>query len=132
MSEQRYYASDDQTTWDNGQLACKTMGGSLVSIYDESEMKRISSLLAYGDYWIGLKRIGQAFVWTDGSSSTYRNWPLGKTSPGFESGECVTINFSEENTKEEKVVLPTFRVRSCNDAGPRFICKIPGKCVISI
>ena len=104
------------------------MGGSLVSIYDESELGRITGLLDYSDYWIGLKRIDQTFVWNDGSSSAYRNWPLGKTSPGLGDGKCVTINFSEENTKEDKVVLPTFRVRTCNDASPRFICKIPSKC----
>ena len=71
------------------------MGGSLVSIYDESELGRITGLLDYSDYWIGLKRIGQTFVWNDGSSSAYRNWPLGKTSPGLGDGKCVTINFSE-------------------------------------
>ena len=83
-----------------------TWGGNLVTI----DSKQVDSFLYYmtSSYtcWIGLNdrdneagNNGSAFVWADGSTSTYRQWdtiynnePDGNTNAGY---DCVSFRYND-------------------------------------
>ena len=79
-----FSTTPDSNTWITTQLNCIDWGGNLTTI----DSKQIDSLLYYMitvEYkcWIGLNDItfeagtnGSAFVWVDGSTSTYRQWDM--------------------------------------------------------
>ena len=66
--------------WAASEAYAVSQGGHLVSIDDAAENTFIlSTFRPSGSIWIGLERVGLGssvadFAWTDGSTSTYRNW----------------------------------------------------------
>ena len=90
--------------WTTAQSNCMNWGGNLVTI----DSKQVDSLLYYitSDYtcWIGLNdrdneagNNGSAFVWVDGSNSTYRQWDtINNNEPdGANNAEynCVSLRY---------------------------------------
>ncbi|XP_055501219.1 chondrolectin isoform X2 [Leucoraja erinacea] len=91
--------------------ACEMDRGALLSIRSLEEQKLIETLLqdltrsgtglSDGDFWIGLRRGGEApthnavsgcpdrYKWTDGSPATFRNWYVDEPSCGSEA--CVVM-----------------------------------------
>ena len=92
--------------WTTAQSDCINWGGNLVTI----DSKQVDSLLYYmtSSYtcWIGLNdrdneagNNGDAFVWVDGSTSTYRQWdtiyndePDGNTNTEY---DCVSFRYAD-------------------------------------
>uniref|UniRef100_A0A5F8HBS9 Layilin n=1 Tax=Monodelphis domestica TaxID=13616 RepID=A0A5F8HBS9_MONDO len=100
-----FHDASRRVNFDEASLACRRDGGQLVSIESEDEQrlieKFIENLLASdGDFWIGLRRREEKlsnnstacpdlYTWTDGSTSTFRNWYVDEPSCGSEV--CVVM-----------------------------------------
>ena len=100
-----YITTYSTITWLTSQLNCNNWGGNLATI----ESKQIDSLLYYlttvYSCWIGLNdrtteagTDASAFVWVDGSTSTYRQFATitnGGTEPtGGGNENCVDFRFA--------------------------------------
>ncbi|XP_032084784.1 layilin isoform X1 [Thamnophis elegans] len=82
---------------------CRSDGADLVSIESQSEQVMVENMIqrfsaSDGDFWIGLRREDEPengtecpslYTWTDGSSSTFRNWYADEPSCGSEW--CVVM-----------------------------------------
>ncbi|NWH80312.1 LAYN protein, partial [Piaya cayana] len=97
-----FHDASRRVSYEEAHSACGADGGHLVSIETEAEQrlieKFITSLLASdGDFWIGLRREKEEvdsecenlYSWSDGSSSTFRNWYIDEPSCGSEM--CVVM-----------------------------------------
>ncbi|KAM5227082.1 layilin isoform 1-T1 [Hipposideros larvatus] len=99
-----FHDASRRLNFEEARAACRRDGGQLVSIESEDEQrlieKFIENLLASdGDFWIGLRRREEKqsnstacqdlYVWTDGSTSTFRNWYVDEPSCGSEI--CVVM-----------------------------------------
>ncbi|KAF0876917.1 LAYN protein, partial [Crocuta crocuta] len=99
-----FHDASRRLNFEEAKAACSRDGGQLVSIESEDEQrlieKFIENLLASdGDFWIGLRRREQRqsnstacqdlYAWTDGSTSTFRNWYVDEPSCGSEV--CVVM-----------------------------------------
>jgi len=76
-----------------GQIACRTDGGTLASIASAQENDRLSEELK--DYprlnaWIGLSASGGSYSWNDGSVYNYSNFDSGF--PNEARGSCVAMS----------------------------------------
>ena len=108
-------------------------GGNLVTI----DSKQVDSLLYYmtSGYtcWIGLNdrdteagNNGSAFVWADGSTSTYRQWdtiynnePDGNTNAGY---DCVSFRYQDGASDG-------WDDRTCDAYVFCYFCQKSGKCL---
>ncbi|NXK79444.1 LAYN protein, partial [Amazona guildingii] len=101
-----FHDASRRISYEEAQLACRTDGGHLVSIETEAEQRLIerfiNNLLASdGDFWIGLRRKKEEadnstdcqnlYLWSDGSSSNFRNWYVDEPSCGSEI--CVVMYY---------------------------------------
>ncbi|XP_070621386.1 layilin [Erythrolamprus reginae] len=82
---------------------CRSDGGDLVSIESEPEQMLVEKMIqsystSDGDFWIGLRREEEPengtqcpslYTWTDGSSSSFRNWYADE--PSCASEWCVVM-----------------------------------------
>ncbi|XP_070346417.1 layilin isoform X2 [Equus asinus] len=99
-----FHDASRRLNFEEARAACRRDGGQLVSIESEGEQrlieKFIENLLASdGDFWIGLRRHEEKqsnstvcqdlYAWTDGSTSTFRNWYVDEPSCGSEV--CVVM-----------------------------------------
>ncbi|XP_046926780.1 layilin [Lynx rufus] len=99
-----FHDASRRLNFEEAKAACRRDGGQLVSIESEDEQrlieKFIENLLASdGDFWIGLRRREEKqsngtacqdlYAWTDGSTSTFRNWYVDEPSCGSEV--CVVM-----------------------------------------
>ncbi|XP_068936690.1 layilin isoform X4 [Petaurus breviceps papuanus] len=100
-----FHDASRRVSFDEASMACQRDGGQLVSVESEDEQrlieKFIENLLASdGDFWIGLQRHEEnqgnnstacpdLYMWTDGSTSTFRNWYVDEPSCGSEV--CVVM-----------------------------------------
>ncbi|KAM6158585.1 layilin [Rhynchocyon petersi] len=99
-----FHDASRRVNFEEARAACRRDGGHLVSIESEDEQrlieKFIENLLASdGDFWIGLRRHEEKqsnstscqdlYVWTDGGTSTFRNWYVDEPSCGSEV--CVVM-----------------------------------------
>ena len=109
-----YITTVSTITWLSSQLNCYNWEGNLATI----ESKQIDSLLYYltTDYscWIGLNDItteagtdASAFVWVDGSTSTYRQFATitnGVNEPSGDVGtaerDCVDFRFGNDGSSD--------------------------------
>ncbi|XP_008944126.1 PREDICTED: layilin [Merops nubicus] len=91
-------------SYEEAQRACRDDGGHLVSIETAAEQRQIEGCIknisaSDGDFWIGLRRKKEEedssrechdlYFWSDGSSSTFRNWYADEPSCGSEL--CVVM-----------------------------------------
>ena len=126
--------SSGKILWTTAQTNCVTWGGNLVTI----DSKQVDSLLYYmvsSDYtcWIGLNdrdneagNNGSAFVWVDGSTSTYRQWdtvynnePNGNTNADY---NCVSFRYFNGSASG-------WDDRECYAYVWCYFCKKSGKCL---
>ena len=108
-----YITTISPISWLKSQLNCNNWGGNLATI----ESKQIDSLLYYLTYvscWIGLNDItteagtdASAFVWVDGSTSTYRQFATitnGDTEPSGDIAtaerDCVDFRFGNDGSSD--------------------------------
>ncbi|XP_039743804.1 layilin isoform X1 [Pteropus medius] len=99
-----FHDASRRLNFEEARAACRRDGGQLVSIESEDEQKLIEKfienlLASDGDFWIGLRRREEKqsnstvcqdfYAWTDGSTSTFRNWYVDE--PSCESEVCVVM-----------------------------------------
>lgn len=67
------------------------MGGDLTVIRDGRENEVVRDIRRRFSFsaWMGLKRSGGDFIWTDGSRLTYSNWWSGQPRAGL---DCVLMS----------------------------------------
>ena len=127
-----YITTASIITWLSSQLNCNNWGGNLATIDSE----KIDSLLCYlttaYSCWIGLNDItteagtdASAFVWVDGSTSTYRQFatiPNGDTEPsGGVDKNCVDFRFGNDGSSDG------WDDRECNANVKCYFCQKSGK-----
>ncbi len=80
-------------TWQNARTFCLGRGLVLATILSDTEYAAVFNAITASRYWIGLNDIATegTFVWTDGSTSTYRNWAAGNPSDSNSNEDCVEI-----------------------------------------
>jgi GEVED domain/HYR domain/Lectin C-type domain/Secretion system C-terminal sorting domain len=77
----RYYRTNNTATWSSANSLAQSVGGQLVTIESSAENNWLASALGNaGNYWLGLNDVATegTFVWSSGSSATYRNWNAGE------------------------------------------------------
>jgi hypothetical protein len=77
----RYYRSNGSVSWPNAVTGANSIGAKLVTIESLSENNWLATQLGNsGNYWIGLNDVASEgnFVWSNGSTSSYRNWNSGE------------------------------------------------------
>uniref|UniRef100_A0A673HQ48 C-type lectin domain-containing protein n=1 Tax=Sinocyclocheilus rhinocerous TaxID=307959 RepID=A0A673HQ48_9TELE len=85
--EQRYIYISFLYTWREAQRHCRLYYTDLVSVRNLDENNQIMGLIpTLGFAYIGLFK--DDFAWSDGSTSSFRNWDL--LQPDF-LGECVAL-----------------------------------------
>ncbi|XP_033123572.1 snaclec coagulation factor IX/factor X-binding protein subunit A-like [Anneissia japonica] len=102
----RFFAS--LKTWDEAEKDCSSSENSqshLVSIESEDENQFVATLwqtynnelVGFGfTYWIGLKKSGTTWSWSDNSPYQYNNWSTGEPN-NPETENCVT-QWNAENS----------------------------------
>jgi uncharacterized delta-60 repeat protein len=75
-----YQLTTVATTWDNAEAEAVAHGGHLASINSAEENQWLLNTFGGNRSWIGFNDIQQegTWRWTDGSSSTYKNWSPGE------------------------------------------------------
>ena len=128
--------SSGKIHWTTAQSNCMNWGGNLATI----DSKQVDSLLyyivhasSYYTCWIGLNdraneagNNGSAFVWVDGSTSTYRQWdtiynnePDGNTNAGY---DCVSFRYLDG-------AASGWDDRTCDAYVFCYFCQKSGKCL---
>uniref|UniRef100_A0A672G0S6 C-type lectin domain-containing protein n=1 Tax=Salarias fasciatus TaxID=181472 RepID=A0A672G0S6_SALFA len=73
--QKQYHVIEQTMTWEQAKLYCREHYKDLAMIETEEENSKASSEGLF-DGWIGLYRI--PWRWSDGSSSSFKNWASGK------------------------------------------------------
>ncbi|KAM6989317.1 LOW QUALITY PROTEIN: macrophage mannose receptor 1-like [Tautogolabrus adspersus] len=81
----------DERTWYEARDYCKAIGGDLLSIHSEDELK---SITGHGRVWIGLSAPdpGAGYVWSDGSPLQFQSWEDGEPDNKNNLESCVQFN----------------------------------------
>ncbi|XP_040929575.2 macrophage mannose receptor 1-like [Betta splendens] len=83
---------NDFMTWTDAQSYCRNNYVDLASIRNEAENSIITNLAGVYGVFIGLH---QDVVWSDGSTSVFRNWASGEPYMYSSIDECITTSFSD-------------------------------------
>ena len=118
----RYELYDYNVDWQTAEKICEKKGGTLATIYDESENDVIANLTKNGtknEYWIGLSDIEDEGIWKwiDGNYAAYTNWLSGDPNNDFAIEEYIAINKDSEQWYDLKGYCYYYRSIG-------FICKI--------
>ncbi|XP_006820388.1 low affinity immunoglobulin epsilon Fc receptor-like isoform X1 [Saccoglossus kowalevskii] len=83
-----YHFFEDEITWSEAQTHCKSIGGDLVRIYDQTTNDLIMAHINASDiganidsgFWIGYndQRVEGTFEWVSGFVCPYENWGPGE------------------------------------------------------
>jgi len=93
-----YKLVSEQLTWEDAQLACKSLGANLVSIHGSHEQNYINALvmqnIGYINFWIGGNDINQNYGWrwSDGSPFYFWNWNDGEPNNKGGTEFCVEMS----------------------------------------
>ena len=87
------YDPDCDFDWNFGLRKCEEWGGTLASIPSQSVLDQIKTLFLDdmenpNGVWIGYKKDGGTWKWTDGETSSFENWKSGDPKSGH---ECTFI-----------------------------------------
>jgi hypothetical protein len=107
-----YYLSDYEITATIAKNRAASYGGTLAILNSPDEEYWISSQVrkSYSeDYWIGMKRFGNGFLWDNHEHLSYYNWASGQPS-NYNDDNCVVVNSDNKwddvpCTQEWKYVL---------------------------
>ena len=90
-----YRFSLEQKDWDDAENDCIQDDGHLASVLSNDEMVFISCLqdpASIHKSWIGAKRNGNTFLWTDGSEFSFENWKPGQPNNQGGNEDCVEFD----------------------------------------
>ncbi|XP_014832985.1 PREDICTED: receptor-type tyrosine-protein phosphatase H [Poecilia mexicana] len=85
-----YILINESLSWTSAQAFCQENYVDLASVRNQSENDIISNVGGGSFLWIGLYR---EKLWSDGSTSLFRNWAFGQPNHGGE--ECMATHFNE-------------------------------------
>ncbi len=113
LANQCYTFSATARGYTDAESACGLDDGHLVSIADEAERAVVRDLAGSATIWIGLNDVvrDDAYVWTDGSGSSYRRWA---------SGEPSSLPLVDEDCVSD--ASDGYRTESCLLSHP-FVCE---------
>ncbi|KAL6491151.1 hypothetical protein MHYP_G00014960 [Metynnis hypsauchen] len=99
----QFYVVNQNKNWTDAQNYCREKFTDLATIESREEMNAVTALVNRpgGYFWIGLRQKVQqstvSWIWSDGSSSSYRYWNTGE--PNNPLGDnCVQLRNSPEHT----------------------------------
>ncbi|EFO89507.1 CRE-CLEC-50 protein [Caenorhabditis remanei] len=112
--------------WDDAEAACVLLGAHLTSVHSETENTFVANLASCGIKegnpkdlaWIGMHKVGQDWVWTDGTKSDYINWaPKQPDNPGKENCVETAPDLSHDKWYEN------WNNEACSTEMRAYICK---------
>ena len=109
-------------SWTDNQNSCKDKGGDLVSMETEEEWKYVNSqiqsitLASLNEWHIGLKKVGQHWMWVSGKPLTIVKWQ--KNEPSGDGNVVVMSKNYPAGTQGLFNDLPDSNKKA-------FICEIP-------
>ena len=85
----------EEKDWDEAENTCNQENGHLTSVLSNEEVNFIRCLqdpAAIHKTWIGAKRIGNGFEWSDGKGFEFENWRTGQ--PNNQGGQenCIEVD----------------------------------------
>uniref|UniRef100_A0A3B3ZW41 C-type lectin domain-containing protein n=1 Tax=Periophthalmus magnuspinnatus TaxID=409849 RepID=A0A3B3ZW41_9GOBI len=108
INEYHYWLINTSMSWTDAQLYCREKYTDLVTIESEKDTSRLPTVSTR--VWIGLSDHPDDWKWSDGSTSTYRNW--NNLRDNFNSTEHCALLFPST----------TWADANCNSKYP-FICQ---------
>ncbi|GMT06480.1 hypothetical protein PENTCL1PPCAC_28654, partial [Pristionchus entomophagus] len=70
-----YGGSATPTVYDDASQKCRAQGGFVATVHDSDKNFFLLSIFPpKNPHWLGLKRYGSQFVWSDGSNDGYTWW----------------------------------------------------------
>lgn len=93
----RYYVSNSSVSWTSARNAALSAGGNLAAIDNAAENTWLNSQISgSSNYWIGLNDATTegSFAWTDGATSTYRNWASNEPATGSSASSQDYVSFN--------------------------------------
>ena len=100
-----YRFSLEQKDWDDAEKSCIQDDGHLASVLSNDEMVFISCLQdpsSIHKSWIGAKRNGNSFQWTDGSKFDFENWSPGEPNNQGGAEDCIEFDSDPGHTVHDK------------------------------
>ena len=100
-----YKFSLEAKDWDEAEKICVQDNGHLASILSNDEMVFISCLqdpAAVHKTWIGGKKNGNSFNWTDGKEFEFENWKVGQPNNQGGAEDCIEFNSDPGQSHHEK------------------------------
>ena len=91
-------------TWDEAEKYCRSLGGHLVTITDETENEFVKGIATTDGnknlFWMGLYReyIGGSWKWVTGEKAEYFNWAIGEPNNYVNSNEYKTEFYAKYNS----------------------------------
>ena len=123
------------STWLAAQDSCTVWAGNLAtieSLQEDTLLYYLTDVDTYYSCWIGLNdrdneagTNGSAFIWVDGSNSTYRQFattPFSQPNDTDGSRDCVGFRF-----KNDTELSDGWNNRDCNDSAQCYFCQKSGK-----
>ncbi|KAM9836422.1 C-type isolectin Sp-CL4-like [Aulostomus maculatus] len=99
LDENRCMAlSPTESDFDSAEAECQREGGNLVSIHNQTQYDTLLCLMLATTYrrehfWLGAKKNGDEFEWTDGSGTmTFNHWREGMPDNFAGNEDCVAMN----------------------------------------
>ncbi|UMM27689.1 hypothetical protein L5515_010876 [Caenorhabditis briggsae] len=115
-----YKLFETDLMWIPAENVCRSMGGHLVSIKDESENLFVHKLRKKNNVWIGLNKLNdtfQVYKWSDGTEADYLNWD--SSQPNEPEVDCAYMAFHQEQRG-------TWFDYGCREMLPQFfVCELP-------
>ena len=123
------------STWLSAQDSCASWSGNLATITSQQEdtlLYYLPDMDTYYSCWIGLNdrdneagADGSAFVWVDGSNSTYRQFSTTPFSqPNDTDGTKDCVGFRYQNGTE---ISDGWNNRDCNETSQCYFCQKSGE-----
>uniref|UniRef100_A0A672HWE1 C-type lectin domain-containing protein n=1 Tax=Salarias fasciatus TaxID=181472 RepID=A0A672HWE1_SALFA len=85
--QKTYTLIEENKKWEDAQSYCRINYTDLAMIENEQENQKVLSLITGHEVWIGLYR--EAWMWSDGSNSSFQHWRVGQPSNEGFSQSCV-------------------------------------------
>ncbi|CAN9514388.1 unnamed protein product [Ophioblennius macclurei] len=86
----QYFRFELQYKWKQAQAYCRVNYTDLAMIENSQDYRAISYAMKKTPVWIGLYRV--PFMWSDGSSSTFKKWTRNQPSNSNRREQCVAEN----------------------------------------
>jgi hypothetical protein len=110
-------------TWDQAASACAVHGYQLASLSSSGEdawvNQRINTF-SYGYWWIGLRREGAGWTWSDGTPLGWSNWGPGEPNNLYGDEDCVELN----RFRNDPSPHAGWNDQRCSSAW-RYVCEAP-------